>query len=94
MFTMAGWCFLFSIAAVRFTRMDAFNTFTGAAYIILMFLSSMFYPLNHLPQWFRLMTWLNPMMAGRRTALHAARSVEQLIAQDKTPGLAPGSPQP
>lgn len=59
--TTAGWFFLFSIAAVRMSRMDSFNTFTSAAYIILMFMSSMFYPLDQLPAWFRTIAYLNPM---------------------------------
>jgi ABC-2 type transport system permease protein len=41
--------------------MDAFNTVTSAAYILLMFLSSMFYPLTDLPLWFRVPAYLNPM---------------------------------
>jgi ABC-2 type transport system permease protein len=61
MCTTAGWFFLFSIFAIRLARMDAFNTLTSAAYIILMFLSSMFYPLEQLPAWFRFLAWLNPM---------------------------------
>jgi ABC-type polysaccharide/polyol phosphate export permease len=32
-----------------------------AAYIILMFLSTMFYPMDQLPTWFRTLAWLNPM---------------------------------
>jgi len=59
--TTAGWFFLFSILAVRLARMDSFNTFTSAAYIILMFLSTMFYPMDQLPAWFRILAWLNPM---------------------------------
>lgn len=61
MCTTAGWFFLFSILAIRLARMDAFNTLTSAAYIILMFLSSMFYPLDQLPAWFRVLAWMNPM---------------------------------
>ncbi|MET0514741.1 MAG: ABC transporter permease [Nitrospiraceae bacterium] len=61
MCTTAGWFFLFSILAIRLARMDAFNTLTSAAYIILMFLSSMFYPIEQLPAWFRILAWLNPM---------------------------------
>jgi ABC-2 type transport system permease protein len=61
MATTAGWFFLFSILAIRLARMDAFNTLTSVAYIILMFLSSMFYPLEQLPAWFRILAWLNPM---------------------------------
>ena len=41
--------------------MDSFNTFNSAAYILLMFLSTMFYPIDQLPMWFRTIAWLNPM---------------------------------
>jgi ABC-2 type transport system permease protein len=59
--TTAGWFFMFSIFAVRLQRMDAFNTFSSAAYIILMFISTLFYPLEHLPTWFRGAALFNPM---------------------------------
>jgi ABC-2 type transport system permease protein len=59
--TTAGWFFLFSIFAIQLRRMDAFNTATSALYIMLMFLSSMFYPLVDMPAWFRLVAYLNPM---------------------------------
>jgi ABC-2 type transport system permease protein len=59
--TTAGWFFLFSIFAVRMHRMDAFNTLTSAAYIVLMFISTLFYPLEQLPAWFRGAAMLNPM---------------------------------
>jgi ABC-2 type transport system permease protein len=59
--TTAGWFFLLSIFAVRLHRMDSFNTLTSAAYIFLMFLSSLFYPLDGLPGWFRGVSWINPM---------------------------------
>jgi ABC-2 type transport system permease protein len=57
----AGWFFFFSIFAIRLARMDSFNTFTSAAYILLMFLSTMFYPIDQLPAWFRWLAWANPM---------------------------------
>lgn len=57
----AGWFFLFSVFAIRLRRMDAFNTLTSASYILLMFFSSMFYPLDDLPVWFRGPAYLNPM---------------------------------
>ena len=59
MVTTAGWFFLLSIFAIRLRRMDAFNTFTSAAYIFLMFLSTVFYPLADLPGGF----------AGRRKSI-------------------------
>jgi ABC-2 type transport system permease protein len=61
MLTTAGWFFLFSVFAIRLRRMDTFNTLTSAAYILLMFFSSMFYPLAGLPAWFRALAYLNPM---------------------------------
>jgi len=61
MATTAGWFFLLSIFAIRLHRMDAFNTLTSAAYIFLMFLSSMFYPLSELPGWFQMVARINPM---------------------------------
>src|SRR5688572_25092877 len=57
----ASWFFLFSVFAIQLARMDAFNTVLSAAYILLMFFSSMFYPLPNLPIWFRIPAYLNPM---------------------------------
>jgi len=57
----AEWFFLFSVFAIKLARMDAFNTLLSATYIMLMFLSSMFYPLSDLPVWFRIPAYLNPM---------------------------------
>jgi ABC-2 type transport system permease protein len=57
----AGWFFLFSVFAIQLARMDAFNTVLSATYILLMFFSSMFYPLTNLPVWFRTLAYLNPM---------------------------------
>jgi ABC-2 type transport system permease protein len=57
----AGWFFLFSVFAIKLARMDSFNTLLSATYILLMFLSSMFYPLSDLPSWFRIPAYVNPM---------------------------------
>lgn len=57
----ASWFFLFSVFAIQLARMDAFNTVVSAAYILLMFFSSMFYPLTNLPAWFRIPAALNPI---------------------------------
>ena len=59
--TTGGWFFLFAIAAILMSRMDSFNTITSAAYILLMFLSTMFYPLDGLPMWFQTLAMINPM---------------------------------
>jgi ABC-2 type transport system permease protein len=61
MVTTAGWFFLLSIFAIRLRRMDSFNTITSAAYIFLMFLSPLFYPIVELPRWFRWTAYVNPM---------------------------------
>lgn len=61
MATTAGWFFFLSILAVRLRRMDSFNTITSAAYIFLMFLSPLFYPIADLPGWFRWTAYANPM---------------------------------
>ena len=57
----ASWFFLFSVFAIQLARMDAFNTVLSASYILLMFFSSMCYPLTNLPSWFRVLAYLNPM---------------------------------
>ena len=57
----ASWFFLFAVFAIQLARMDSFNTVTSASYILLMFFSSMFYPLANLPIWFRVPAYLNPM---------------------------------
>jgi ABC-2 type transport system permease protein len=61
MLTTAGWFFMFAAFSIRMSRMDAFNTFTSACYILLMFLSTMFYPIQDLPAWFRWVARINPM---------------------------------
>jgi ABC-2 type transport system permease protein len=59
--TTAGWFFLFSVFAITLHRMDSYNTVTSAAYIILMFVSTMFYPITDMPAWFRVVAFANPM---------------------------------
>jgi ABC-2 type transport system permease protein len=61
MATTAGWFFFFSVFAIRLRRMDSFNTVTSAAYILLMFVSTMFYPITNMPGWFRGAAYLNPV---------------------------------
>jgi ABC-2 type transport system permease protein len=56
-----AWFFMFSMFANALERMDAFNTVSSAAYILLMFFSSMLYPLDAVPVWFRVVSWANPM---------------------------------
>ncbi|MCI0416491.1 ABC transporter permease [bacterium] len=57
----AAWFFFFASLALRIRRMDIFNTITSLCYILLMFASSMFYPLERLPNWFRWIARVNPV---------------------------------
>jgi len=57
----AGWFFFYAIFALRLKRNDAFNTVTSVFYFVFLFASSMFYPVEPLPQAFRIAAWLNPI---------------------------------
>jgi len=56
-----GWFFFLSAFALRIRRNDMFNTFINVAYFLLMFGSSMFYPLDALPGWLRVVAAVNPL---------------------------------
>jgi ABC-2 type transport system permease protein len=57
----AGWFFFLAIFALRIRRNDTFNTLINVLYFILLFLSSLFYPVEGLPAWFRIGALLNPI---------------------------------
>jgi len=57
----AGWFFFYTIFALRIKRNDIFNSVTSVFYFAFMFASSMFYPLEPLPAWFRRTALLNPI---------------------------------
>ena len=57
----AGWFFFLSTFALRIRRNDMFNTFINVAYFLLMFASSLFYPLEGLPSWLRMISRGNPL---------------------------------
>jgi ABC-2 type transport system permease protein len=57
----AGWFFLFASLAFLIRRNDTFNTVLNGCYFILIFLSSMFYPLDNVPTWLRLAAFANPL---------------------------------
>jgi ABC-type multidrug transport system permease subunit len=57
----AGWFFFLTTFALRIRRNDLFNTFINIAYFVLMFGSSLFYPLEGLPLWLRTFALLNPL---------------------------------
>jgi ABC-2 type transport system permease protein len=57
----AGWFFFFSVFALRIRRNDIFNTVISIFYFLFLFASSMFYPLEPLPGWFRTVALANPI---------------------------------
>lgn len=57
----AGWFFFLTTFALRIRRNDMFNTFINVAYFVLMFASSLFYPVDALPAWLRSLSFLNPL---------------------------------
>jgi ABC-2 type transport system permease protein len=57
----AGWFFFYAIFALRIRRNDIFNTVTSIFYFVFLFASSMFYPLDPLPTWFRIVGYANPI---------------------------------
>ena len=58
---IAGWFFALSMFAFRIHRNDTFNTFINALYFVLMFVSSMFYPLDSVPTWLKYAAYANPL---------------------------------
>jgi ABC-2 type transport system permease protein len=57
----AGWFFFYSIFALSTRRNDVFNSVTSVCYFVFLFASSMFYPLEPLPKWFRVVARVNPI---------------------------------
>ena len=57
----AGWFFFLSIFAFSIRRNDIYNTAINALYFVLMFLSSVFYPLDSVPAWLRSISNFNPL---------------------------------
>jgi ABC-2 type transport system permease protein len=57
----AGWFFFLTTFALRIRRNDIFNTFINVAYFVLMFTSSMFYPVDSLPAPLKVLAYFNPL---------------------------------
>lgn len=57
----AGWFFFLSIFAFLIRRNDTFNLVINVLYFVLMFLSSVFYPLENVPTWLRTIAMINPL---------------------------------
>jgi ABC-2 type transport system permease protein len=56
-----GWFSYYAVFALRIRRNDAFNAVTSIFYFVFLFMSSMFYPLEPLPRWFRAAAMVNPI---------------------------------
>lgn len=57
----AGWFFFLTLFAMRIRRNDYFNTVINVLYFVLMFASSIFYPLDRSPLWLRIAAYANPL---------------------------------
>jgi ABC-2 type transport system permease protein len=57
----AGWFFFLTIFALRIRRNDMFNALLNVLYFVLMFASSLFYPLDRLPAWMVSAAYANPL---------------------------------
>jgi len=57
----SGWFFFYAIFSLRIRRNDLFNTVTSIFYFVFLFASSMFYPIEPLPAWFRITALANPI---------------------------------
>lgn len=56
-----GWAAFYSIFALTTRRNDVFNAVTSIFYFVFLFASSIFYPLETLPAWFRFSAYVNPI---------------------------------
>ena len=56
-----GWAAFYSIFALSTRRNDVFNAVTSIFYFVFLFASSIFYPLDTLPAWFRVAGLMNPI---------------------------------
>jgi ABC-2 type transport system permease protein len=57
----AGWFFGLSSVAFLIRRNDTFNMAINASYFVLMFMSSLFYPIDQIPIWLRIPSLFNPL---------------------------------
>ena len=57
----AGWYFLFTWLALSLRGFNAYHTTTSALYLVLMFISNLFYPTQQLPSTVCWLAWANPV---------------------------------
>jgi ABC-2 type transport system permease protein len=55
------WFFALFAAAIRIRRMDAYSTFLNVVFLGALLLSPVFYPLDRMPAWFRVLASANPL---------------------------------
>ena len=57
----AAWYFLFSWIAIHIRGFNAYHTTSSGLYLVLMFISNLFYPTDRLPAWVQWAAWANPI---------------------------------
>lgn len=57
----SGWYFLFTWMALNLRSFNAYHTTSSAMYLLLMFVSNLFYPTQQLPGAVRWLAWANPV---------------------------------
>jgi ABC-type multidrug transport system permease subunit len=57
----AAWYFFFVWISLRVRGFNAYHTTTSTLYLLLMFISNLFYPVETLPVWIRWSAYLNPI---------------------------------
>lgn len=57
----AGWYLFFTWISLRARGFNAYHTTTSSLYLLLMFVSNLFYPTETLPAWIRWLAWANPI---------------------------------
>jgi ABC-2 type transport system permease protein len=57
----AGWFFLLATVTFLIRRNDTFTTVINVMYFVLMFMSSVFYPMDKVPWWLRAVSTFNPL---------------------------------
>jgi ABC-2 type transport system permease protein len=55
------WFFGLFAAAIRIRRMDAYSTFLNVVFLGALLLSPVFYPIDQMPAWFRVVAFANPL---------------------------------
>ena len=58
---MAGWYFVYTWMALKLRGFNAYHTTTSGLFLVLMFVSNLFYPAGQLPAWIQWLAWINPV---------------------------------